>query len=276
MTSVKQIREQVSQLDTDHGIFLRFQQILQDLHYNEKNFYNNSYYSNHPVESFLEGAFILGNWRTRLSLLDDKAFKLIFPNEGLIFTSNGKDKRAVIDYHYGLNHLVGLSWRNFYTNKRREKTMSNETASPDNREQQILYNSIDLYWLKPISKNYSGTIGIREDHFRNFFSQLDLPKNSYDFHLWTFQVYSIVRHQATIDKAWEYAIYAGDTDKATNFIDKEKEDEKRRKHEGKLRISWELRNIKNNSSLMFSTSWNLDNFFNDFWDGGNISYQRTF
>jgi hypothetical protein len=27
---------------------------------------------------------------------------------------------------------------------------------------------------------------------------------------------------------------------------------------------------------MLTTTWNIDDFFNDFWDGGNISYQRTF
>jgi len=27
---------------------------------------------------------------------------------------------------------------------------------------------------------------------------------------------------------------------------------------------------------MLTTSWNMDDFFNDFWDGGNISYQRIF
>lgn len=256
--------------------FLRFQQLLQDLHYNEKNFYDNSYFSNHPVESFFEGAFLLGNFRTRLSFLDDKEFKLIVPDDGLTFTYNGEEKRAVVDYHFALNHLAGISWINLDFHKSRKKTSSNEIASPDNREQQILYSSIDLYWLKPINIKYSGTVGIREDYFRNFFRQIDLPKNNYDFHLWTLQIYGIVRHQTTINKAWEYAIYAGDTDKVTNFLDEDKEDEKRRKPEGKLRISWEFRNIKNESSLMFSTSWNLDNFFNNFWDGGNISYQRTF
>ena len=256
--------------------FLRFQQLLQDLYYNEKNFYDNSYYSTHPIESILEGAFLLGNWRTRFSLLDDKPFEKKIPNEQMTFSYKGKNISAVMDYHFSKNHLTGLSWRNFDIHKRREKTSPNEDASPDNRDQRILYSFIDLYWLQQLSDNYHGTIGVREDHFRNFFRQLDLVKNSYDFHLWTLQFYGIVRHQTSVNRFWEYALYAGDTEKVTNYINEENENDKKRKPEAKLRVSWELRDIKNESSLMLTTSWNLDNFFNDFWDGGNISYQRTF
>ena len=36
--------------------YIRFQQLLQDLYYNEKNFYDTSYYSPHPVENNLEGS----------------------------------------------------------------------------------------------------------------------------------------------------------------------------------------------------------------------------
>ena len=47
--------------------------------------------------------------------------------------------------------------------------------------------------------------------------------------------------------------------------------------EGKLRISWEVRNdYVGGGALMFTSTWNLDNFTNDFWDGGNVTYQRTF
>ena len=48
--------------------YIRFQQLLQDLYYNEKNFYDTSYYSPHPVENNLEGAFSWNNWRGRFIL----------------------------------------------------------------------------------------------------------------------------------------------------------------------------------------------------------------
>ena len=256
--------------------FLRFRQLLQDLHYNEKNFYDSSYYSSHPIESVLEGAFLWKNWRTRLNLFNDKEFRKIYPNEGLIFSHKGKDYSALLDYHYGKNKLIGLSRRYFDILKIRQKPLSNEIGSPDNREQQLLYDSIDFYWLHQLNSNFHWTIGFREDRFRNFFRQLDLAKDSYDFHLWTFQCYGILRHQTEMERFWEYAIYVGDTDKGINYITEDNEDKKRRKTESKLRVSWEFQNLNNSSSLMLTTSWNIDNFLNDFWDGGNIQYQKTF
>jgi len=256
--------------------FLRFSQLLQDLHYNEKNFYDSSYYSSHPIESVLEGAFLWKNWRTRLNLFNDKEFRKIYPNEGLIFSHKGKDYSALLDYHYGKNQLIGFSSRYFDILKIRQKPLSNEIGSPDNREQQLLYDSIDFYWLHQLNSNFHWTIGFREDRFRNFFRQLDLAKDSYDFNLWTFQCYGILRHQTEMERFWEYAIYVGDTDKGINYITEDNEDKKRRKTESKLRVSWEFQNLKNGSSLMLTTSWNMDNFFNDFWDGGNIQYQKTF
>ena len=256
--------------------FLRFQQLFQDLFYNEKNFYDNSYYSPHPIENNLEGSLNWKNWRARFSYLTDKSFKQVFPKQGLTFTYNGKDNSVVLDYHYGLQRLAGLSLRSFDIRKRRETTQPTEIASPDNRDQQLLYNSIDFYWLHPLSTALHVTLGLREDHFRNYFRQLDLDYDSYDFDLWTLQLYGILRHQTDMDRFWEYGFYAGDTDKVTNYLNTNREDKRRRKLEAKFRVSWEFQDFSNQSAIIFTTTWNIDNFFNNFWDGGNISYQRTF
>ena len=138
------------------------------------------------------------------------------------------------------------------------------------------YQGYPCNWLHQLNTNFHSTLGLREDRFENLFRQLDLKKNSYDFHLWTFQCYAILRHQTGIERSWEYAIYVGDTDKGTNFITEDNKDKRRRKNESKLRVSWEFKNLKNLSSLMLTTSWNIDDFLNDFWDGGNIQYQKNF
>ena len=114
------------------------------------------------------------------------------------------------------------------------------------------------------------------DRFQNLFRQLDFPFDDYNFHLWTLQLYWIIRHKTSIDRFFEYALYAGDTDKVTNYLSSERSDKARRKSEVKMRLSWDLKDSSNQSALMFTTSWNLDNFFKDFWDGGNISYLKTF
>ncbi len=256
--------------------YIRFQQLLQDLYYNEKNFYDTSYYSPHPVENNLEGAFSWKKWRGRFNHVQDKPFKQVFPKQELTVTYKSKDNSATLDYHFGEQQIAGLSWRSFDIQKRRETKNPSESSSPDNREQQLLYSSADLYWLHPLNSEFHGTIGLREDRFQNLFRQLDVSYDDYNFHLWTLQLYGIIRHKTSLDRYSEYALYAADTDKVTNYLSADREDKASRKPELKMRVSWDLQDSSNQSALMFTTSWNLDNFFKDFWDGGNISYQKTF
>ena len=256
--------------------YIRVQQLLQDLYYNEKNFYDTSYYSPHPVENNLEGSLSWNNWRGRFIYVQDTPFKQVFPEQDLIVSYESKDSRAILDYNFGEQQIAGLSWRSFDIQKRRKTKNPSESASPDNREQQLLYLSADFYWLKPLNSEFHGTIGLREDKFQNLFRQLDATYDDYNFHLWTLQLYGILRHKTSIDRFFEYALYAGDTDKVTNYLSAGREDKVRRKPELKMRVSWDFQDSSNQSALMFTTSWNLDNFFKDFWDGGNISYQKTF
>ena len=256
--------------------YIRFQQLLQDLYYNEKNFYDTSYYSPHPVENNLEGSVSWKKWRARFKSFQDIPFKQVFPDQELTVSYESKDNSATLDYHFGEQQIAGLSWRSFDIQKRRETINPVESSSPDNREQQLLYSSADLYWLQPLNSEFHGTIGVREDKFQNFFRQLDVPYDDYDFHLWTLQLYGIIRHKTSMDRYLEYALYTADTDKVTNYLSSEREDKARRKSEIKMRLSWDFQDSSNQSALMFTTSWNLDNFFKDFWDGGNISYQKTF
>ena len=256
--------------------YIRFQKLLQDLYYNEKNFYDTSYYSPYPVENNIEGSFSWKNWRGRFIYFQDAPFKQFFPKQDLTISYESKDNTAIMDYHFGEKKIAGLSWRNFEIHKRRETKNSSETSSPNNREQQLLYSSTDLYWLYPLNSEFHGTFGLREDRFKNLFRQLDFPFDDYNYHLWTLQLYSIVRHKTSIDRFFEYAIYAGDTDKVTNYLSNERMDKISRKPELKLRVSLDFQDSSNQSALMFTTTWNLDNFFKEFWDGGNISYQKTF
>ncbi len=256
--------------------FLRFRKLLQDLHYNEKNFYDDSYYKLHPVENLVEGAFRWQKLRTRFSLFDDKKFTKIFAKEGFIFSYKGHDYSAMVDYHFEQDHITGLSWRKFDIFKLRESNKTTTISPENNRKQRLHYSFIDFYWLYRLNTNFHGTIGLREDKFANYFRQLEIKRENYDFFLWTFQVYTILRQQTQIDRFWEYALYIADTEKETDFLTNENEDNRRRKNESKMRVSWEIKNLKNDSSLMLTSTWNLDNFFNDFWDGGNIKYQKTF
>ena len=228
------------------------------------------------MENNLEGAFNWKKWRARFNHVQDKPFKQVFPKQELTVTYKSKDNSATLDYHFGEQQIAGLSWRSFDIQKRRETKNPSESSSPDNREQQLLYSSADLYWLHPLNSEFHGTIGLREDRFQNLFRQLDVSYDDYNFHLWTLQLYGIIRHKTSMDRFREYALYAADTDKVTNYLSADREDKASRKPEVKMRVSWDFQDSSNQSALMFTTSWNLDNFFKDFWDGGNISYQKTF
>ena len=59
---------------------------------------------------------------------------------------------------------------------------------------------VDLYWLHQLNSKFHGTIGLREDRFTNYFRQLEFTKENYDFFLWTFQIYGILRQQTQIDR----------------------------------------------------------------------------
>ena len=256
--------------------YIRLQQLLQDLYYNEKNFYDTSYYSPHPVENNLEGSFSWNNWRGRFIYVQDTPFKQVFPEQELTVSYESKDNSATLDYNFGEQQIAGISWRSFDIQKRRETKNPSESSSPNNREKQLLYSSADLYWLQPLNSEVHGTIGLREDRFQNLFRQLDVPYDDYDFHLWTLQLYGIIRHKTSMDRYLEYALYAADTDKVTDYLSAGREDKATSKPELKMRVSWDFQDSSNQSALMFTTSWNLDNFFKDFLDGGNISYQKIF
>ncbi len=256
--------------------YLRFQKLYQDLYYNEKNFYDSSFYSSHPIENHIEGAIRINKWRARFSHLVDEPFEQVFPDQEMIFSYKGQDSRAVLDYHFGKNSISGLSSRSFNISKRRESKILTDYPSPDNRDQKLIYRFVDLYVLRPISSKIHLTLGLREDLFQNIFRQLDQTTTNYDFHLWTAQIYGILRYQTNAQRFWEYAIFVGDTEKVTDFLSDVWSDKKRRKNEAKLRVSWEIQDLISESALLLTTTWNVDNFLNNFWDGGNISYQYTF
>ena len=194
----------------------------------------------------------------------------------MTFQHQGYESSGMLDYHLGTDQWVGLSWFDLEIQKERQQSTATNPPSPNNRSQKILWVSKDLYWLQPLNSKFHGTFGLREDAFLNEFRQLDQPADSADYTLWTFQLYGFLRHQTAADRFWEYGLYAGDSDFAKDFLVSDSLDEHTRTLEVKLRISWEWMHLEKQASLIFTTTWNIDDFFNNFWDGGHMGYQRTF
>ena len=143
----------------------------------------------------------------------------------------------------------------------------------------MIYYSWDYYWLQPLDETWHGTLGMREDRIENKLIQFGDDSASSDFHLWTLQLYGTLIQRNQPDSAWEYGLYLGDTEKGTDYLAPSIKDLLVRKYESSLKISWIMNDLSQDSELMFTSSWNLDDriiSFASFWDGGHISYQQVF
>ena len=120
---------------------------------------------------------------------------------------------------------------------------------------------------------------MREDRIENKLIQFGDDSASSDFHLWSLQLYGTLIQRNQPDSAWEYGLYLGDTEKSTDYLASSTKDLLVRKYESSLKISWIMNDLSQDSELMFTSSWNLDDriiSFASLWDGGHISYQQVF
>ena len=257
--------------------FIYIQQLSHDLYYNEKNFYDDSYYLLNPVAQTIEAGWNFDQWKFRTHITRDFRFHQYFPIKAMNFEYEGREHDGVLDYHFGERSLTGISWRYFEHHKKREASLS--SMDEDNRQQRMIYRSWDYYWLHPLDTVWHGTLGLREDRIENMLVQFGDDNGSSNFHLWTFQLYGILIQRNQPDSAWEYGLYLGDTEKATDYLSSSNTDRHVRKYESSLRISWVMNDMAHDAELMFTSTWNLDDKALNFvtlWDGGHISYQQIF
>ena len=254
--------------------YLKYTYLEQDLFYNEKNFVDASYYDRFPVETRLEGAY---QWKSlfqsRFDWSQSRPFTQQFPEHQVLFTYEGNEGKVVLDYFYHSPNLIGLTYRGFDVRKAR---LATSEVSPENRYQNLLWNSLDLYWLFSLESNDSITLGFQYDQFQNRLRDLKDINQDFNYHLQTLQTYAILLSPQTPTMAWEYALYIGEAEEATDFLKEMNPDKRSRGMESKLRISWEYHTVQGKDTLLLSTTWNLDNLLRDFWDGGNVSYQTMF
>ncbi len=89
--------------------FIYFQHLSHDLYYNEKNFYDQSYYLSNPVEHTFETGWSFGKWKFRTRAVNDLKVHQYFPEKDLNFTYQGREHQGVLDYHIGDKFLTGIS-----------------------------------------------------------------------------------------------------------------------------------------------------------------------
>ncbi len=261
------------EMGEDPWQYLRVSHLEQAPYYNEKNFEEDRFIKE-PVEDRIEGAYrFLGKWQLRFHSLLDHPLEQYFPKEQLTFESQGEDADFVLEYKMAEDARWGLTYRGFDFMKAR---LTDPTAkSAENQRQTLQFFSTDLYWIRPILNNHTLTLGTRYDRFRNLFRDLKEQNESFNYRFQTWQIYGTWLHPWGDWWNLDYGLYLGDT-----LEEKKKLTEASNKTsqgiEAKLRVSLELYNLDNEGHFFFTTTWNVDDFFANFWDGGHVAYQTRF
>ncbi|MBF0279251.1 MAG: hypothetical protein HQM13_15745 [SAR324 cluster bacterium] len=254
--------------------YLRISHLEQAPYYNEKNFEEDRFLKE-PVENGIEGAYrFLEKWQLRFQLTSDQSMEQFFPDEQLIFKYEGEDAGFVLEYKPADDNRWGLNYRGFDYQKSR--LADNSLVSGENKSQTLQFLSMDLYWIFPILGSHSLTLGTQFDRFRNLFRDLNDQEESYNYLFQTWQVYGTWLHPGGNWWNYDYGFYLGDTLEEKDNLSQLNPDKKKQSLEAKLRVSLELYNLVNQGHFFFTTTWNVDNFFSDFWDGGHAAYQTRF
>ncbi len=256
--------------------YLRLSRLEQGVYYNDKNFEEDRF-EIEPVEDEIEGAYRFGEkWRVRFYLLLDRALEQFFPDEQLTFKAKGEDASFSVDHQLSEKQRISFRYRGFDFRKSRRSPIADPEELRNNRRQNLQFVSIDIFWMRPLLSKFTMTAGTRLDVFRNRFRETDNPRDSNDYQFQTWQIYAIVVQPWNEILNMDYGLYVGDARETRDYITGERDDADEQNVEAKLRISWEFYNLRNHGHLFFTTTWNADDLLNDFWDGGQMSYQTRF
>ena len=200
--------------------------------------------------------------------------KLWDPTLALNFSHEETQQQLLIEHQWNPDWTLGWQWKKFRSEKYREATTSPNPA--DHRNQEVRWSSQILQADGPLARDWYLNAGLRYDMFQHHLVQLNTTNKGEENIIFSYQWFGSMRQLLGNETAWETGIYLGEVDRSLfNLEDSSKKAD--RGLEGKLRISWEVRNdYAGGGALVFTSTWNLDNFANDFWDGGNVTYQKTF
>jgi hypothetical protein len=254
--------------------FLRLHQLRQNLFYNEKNLYDESTQNPHPIKNQLESTWLTDQWEFGFEWAESLPMKLVDPTLDLIFSHEKTQKQFLVEHRWDPDWTLGWYWKKLRSQKRREASFSTDLA--DHRYQEVSWSSQTLQADGPLGPDWYLNVGLRYDHFQHHLLQLNATSDSEENVIRSYQWFGLLRQILGTETAWEIGVYLGLVDKTiVNLENLSKE--QLGGVEGKLRTSWEVRNnFPRGGALTFTSTWNLDNFANDFWDGGNITYQTIF
>ncbi|GIS36927.1 MAG: hypothetical protein Ct9H90mP8_3470 [Pseudomonadota bacterium] len=162
----------------------------------------------------------------------------------------------MLDYHFGDKFLTGISWNFFEHHKKRETGTS--SLDEDNPQQRMIYYSWDYYWLQPLDETWHGKSWNERRPNRKQTDSVRDDSASSDFHLWTLQLYGTLYSAKPTRLRVGIWSLSGGTEKGTDYLAPSTKDLLVRKYESSLKISWIMNDLSQDSELMFTSSWNLD------------------
>ncbi len=264
--------------------------LRQDLFYNEKNSQDDSEMNPHAVEDGLQMAWLVGAWEVFFAIQQSSPMKL--ESSSRRFQHQSQQGQFLIEQEFSDDAFWAIESRTFRLEKSREflepdksdevdEAQSNEEPNTallfnDERHQVISYLMVHSFLEKLWSRQWSGTLGVRYDEFGNDFEVKQSPKKSEEFQLVSTQVYNVFKHHWKPQYAWEYGLYAGWVERTIDYPAFDKPPDQESSFQAKLRISFEILHEADTGSLLWTTTYNLDELLDNFWDGGNITYQKTF
>ena len=249
--------------------YLRLSWLSVDHYYNEKNYLDDSYYSNRPDTLALEAAFRLNQWQTRLFVAQDGALRRVTPSESEIFRHEGDRLEWVLDYYYLANALVGFTYRRWQTDKALQDAV-------ENREQAIAHQLLDVYWLRPFEWLDELILGVRLDQFENQLRDMNNANQSYGYNFDTLQAYAMAQYDYSEHASWGLGLYLGKIREHKDYLLDQTDNQAASDIQGKLRMSWEYHSLDKHDRFAVHFSLNLDELENDLGDGGGLSYQGRF
>ncbi len=250
--------------------YTRFEYLNVDALYNEKNAFDNTFYSRQPKAMTLNGNYQFGeHYKLRFSIRRDRPLELIDPDNNGVFKNEGSDYFLLFDYQPVPDSVIGITVNGFTLDK-------SITRIGQDKQQASNYVSVDVYWVQGMSRSYELRFGSQYDHLTNDIRDFITGNNDLDYLMKTLQVYSTVYHRFNEHMAWDLGLYIGQVEERQNYLQDSSRNTLNDSVEAKFRMGFEYSSADGRSSLQLNLSLNADDPINDPGDGGGISFQSVF
>jgi len=250
--------------------YTRFEYLDVDALYNEKNAFDNTFYNKQPNAMTLNGNYQFGeHYKLRFRISRDSSRELIDPDISGVYKSEGSDYFLLFDYQPVPDSVIGIMVNGFTLDK-------TSTQTGQDKQQAMDYISVDVYWVKGMSKSYELRLGSQYDHITNDIRDFIASNNDLDYFMKTSQIYGTVYHRFTEHMAWDFGLYVGQVEERQNYLSDSRRNTLNDSVEAKFRMGFEYSSADGLSSLQLNLSLNADDPINDPGDGGGISFQSVF